>query len=161
MSSEYLDWLRDTAEEAKEWVAKYPFLQFKNNSCCPWQNTNEIENCWIFDLPTGWTNTCGKDMCDELLEVLGEHVDDFVIDQMKEKWNEIHCYWSWADRDYTDEEAEQLNKIYDKIENILDKYAKISHDTCVICGKPATKYTHDGWYASFCDSCYERMDCRD
>ena len=50
MSNEYKDWHRDTSAEAKEWVRKYPFLRFKDNSCCPWENTEEIESCWIFCL---------------------------------------------------------------------------------------------------------------
>lgn len=161
MSSEYKDWLKDRSDEAKEWVAKYPFLRFKNNSCCPWENTEEIESCWIFDLPTGWTYTCGKDMCDELLDVLGEYADDFVIDQMKEKWNEIRCYWSWENREYTDEEEKEKKQMYDSIENILRKYAEISYNTCTVCGKTATKWTRDGWIASFCDECYKKMDIRD
>ena len=43
MSNEYKDWKADMVEEAHEWVKKYPFLKFKNNACCPWQNTKEID----------------------------------------------------------------------------------------------------------------------
>ena len=161
MSNGYKDWLRDRFEEAKEWVAKYPFLRFKDNSCCPWENTEEVQSCWIFDLPEGWIKSFGEQMCGELRDALGEHVNDFIIGQMKEKFNELRLYWHWEDKDYTDEEAEELNRLYNVIENIIDKYAKISYNTCTVCGKPANKWTTSGWIASFCDKCYERMNRRD
>ena len=145
-----------TTHEAKKWVEKYPFLRFKDNSCCPCQNTDEMESCWIFDLPDGWINTCAKDMCDELLEVLGPFVDDFVILQLKEKYNEIVLYWCWEDRDYTDQEMCEHNRMYRMIKRILSKYAKISYNTCIICGEHATKWSY-GWIASFCNECYEEM----
>ena len=147
--------MRDQLSKAQEWVEKYPFLRFKNNDCCPWQNTEEVESCWIFDLPTGWIDTCAKDMCDELLEALGKCVDDFVILQLKEKFNEIRLYWCWEDKEYTDVEIQEHNRLYDVIENILRKYADISYKTCTICGAQATKYTNT-WITGFCDNCYER-----
>lgn len=160
MSNEWKDWFRDRSEEAQKWVSKYSFLRFKNNACCPWESVEKIESCWIFDLPTGWQNSCAKDMCDELLETLGKYSDDFIILQLKEKFNEIVLHWSWADRDYTDDETKKMNQLYDAIEDILRKYAEISYNTCTVCGKPATKWT-SGWLASFCDSCYEEMNRRD
>lgn len=156
MSNEWKDWFRDKSEEAKELVAKYPFLRFKNNACCPWENTEEIESCWLFDLPVGWENGCAKDMCDELMSVLGKYADDFIILQLKEKFNEIRLYWSWTDREYTDEEYMELKQMCDAIERILRKYAEISYNTCTVCGEPATKWTTDCWLAGFCDECYER-----
>lgn len=158
--SEWYDYLRDRSEEAQEWVAKYPFLRFKNNDCCPWENTEKVESCWIFDLPVGWENSCAKDMCDELLEVLGKYADDFIILQLKEKFNEIRLYWCWVDREYTNDENSEINALSGVIRDIIRKYAEISYNTCTICGKPATKWT-DGWIASFCDECYERMERRD
>lgn len=156
MSNEYKDWLRDRSEEAKEWVEKYPFLRFKDNSCCPWENTEEVESCWMFCLPDGWINGFGKQMCDELYNALGEHVNEFIIGQMKEKFNELRLYWHWDDKDYTDEEANKLNKLYDVIEGIISKYATISYNTCTVCGAPATKWT-SGYLVSYCDDCYRRV----
>ena len=155
MSNEYKDWLRDRAEEAKEWVAKYPFLRFKNNSCCPWENTEKIEHCWMFELPFGWYDI-GAQMCDELMTVLGKYVDDFIILQLKEKFNEICLYWSWADREYTDEESQEMNQLYSIINHILRVYAETSYHTCTVCGKPATQWTNS-WISGYCDSCYEKF----
>ena len=156
MSNEYKDWLRDRSEEAKEWVEKYPFLRFKDDSCCPWENTEEVESCWMFCLPDGWINGFGKQMCGELRDALGKHVNDFIIGQMKEKYNQVVLHWYWEDKDYTDEEAKGLNKLYNVIEDIINKYAAISYNTCTVCGAPATRWTN-GYLASFCDECYERV----
>ena len=156
MSNEMKDWLRDRAEEAKVWVAKYPFLRFKDNGCCPWENTEEIESCWMFDLPVGWQIGFGEQMCDELMAALGEYVDDFIILQLKEKFSSIRLYWGWANRERTDEEAKALAYIYDEIEDIIDKYEGISYNTCVACGKPAEQWNEGGWISGWCKSCYER-----
>ena len=157
MSNEYKDWLRDRAEKAKEWVAKYPFLRFKDNRCCPWENTEEIESCWMFDLPVGWQIGFGEQMCDELMSALGKYADDFIIIQLKEKYNSIRLYWDWADKDYIDEESEEMSAINDMIDNIIRKYDEISYNTCVVCGKPATEYTRSGWHQGFCSDCYSRF----
>ena len=157
--NEWEDYIRDRADEAKEWVSKYPFLKFKDNSCCPWENTEEIESCWMFELPDGWYDI-GAQMCNELMMALGVYVDDFVILQLKEKFNQIRLYWRWVSRIYSDSESEEMHIIYNTIENILSKYAEISYNTCTVCGKPATKWTN-GWIAGYCDSCYERMNKRD
>lgn len=154
MSNECRDWQQDRSEEAKKWVAKYPFLRFKDNSCCPWENTKEVESCWIFDLPVGWINGFSEKMCGELRDALGDHVNDFIIGQLKEKYNQVVLHWYWEDKEYTDEEAEKLNKLCAIIDNIIDKYAQISYNTCTICGKPASKWT-SGWITSFCNECYK------
>lgn len=157
MSNEMKDWIRDRAEEAKEWVEKYPFLRFKDNRCYPWQNTEEIESCWMFNLPVGWQISFGVQMCDELMAALGKYADDFIIIQLKEKYNSIRLYWDWADKDYIDEESKEMNAINDMIDNIIHKYDEISYNTCVVCGKPATKYTKSGWLQGYCSECYERF----
>ena len=157
MSNEYKDWLRDRADEAKEWVAKYPFLRFRDGDDFHlWENIKQIESCWMFDIPVGWQIGFGKQMCDELMDVLGDHVDDFVILQLKEKYNELRLYWGWDYREYTDEESNAMNGLYDAIESVISKYTDISYNTCVVCGKPATKVT-DGYIAGYCADCYERF----
>ena len=156
MSNEYKDWHRDTSAEAKEWVRKYPFLRFKDNSCCPWENTEEIESCWIFCLPDGWINRFGKQMCDELCNALGEYINDFVIGQMKEKFNELRLYWYWDDKDYTDIGQNDLHELTSVVEDIIHKYMEISYNTCTVCGAPATQWTR-GYLVSFCNDCYDRV----
>lgn len=133
-----------------EWMERYPFLRIEDNSTCPWY---DHDACWLNDIPVGWIDTCIKPMCEELVCVLNDHVNDFLILQLKEKFSEIRMYWCWKDRDYTDEESLVMNQMYDSIADILRKYANLSYNTCSNCGKPATKWT-SGWTLGFCDDCY-------
>ena len=36
--------------------------------------------------------------------------------------------------------------------DIISKYARLSEDTCIKCGKPATHMT-EGWIMPLCDEC--------
>ena len=156
MSNEYKDWLRNRDEEAKEWVAKYPFLRFKDNSCCPWENTEEVENCWMFELPVGWEIGFGAQMCDELIATLGKFADDFTILQLKEKYGSIRLYWHWADKEYTNEDAEEMKVIYNAVRDIINKYENISYHTCSVCGEPADVHNINGWILPYCIDCYNK-----
>lgn len=126
MSNEYKDWFYDivTALNAKMWEADF--------------------------LPEGWTDTFIPEMKKELARMLGNYVDDFVVFQIKEKYGTMRMYWSWADRDYDENEIEDLKGITSEIEAIVKKYETISENTCVVCGKPSTKMT-TGWVIPVCD----------
>ena len=153
MSNEYKDWKRDRAEDAKEWVAKYPFLRIKDNSVYPWLNTEEIEEHWLDDIPVGWINAFGEQMCDELSEALGEYIHDWIIAQVKEKFGELVIHYYFTDKDWPRQECSEINNIIKKIEDILSKYSKISSQTCVKCGSPATHFS-TGWILPYCDNCH-------
>lgn len=131
MSNEYNDWHYDilTALNAKMWEADF--------------------------LPEGWTNTFIPEMKKELADVLGSYVDDFIVFQIKEKWNELRCYWSWADRCYTYEESEDIKQISNDIECIIDKYTTISYHTCVLCGMVVNEWVECGYFAPLCDGCFK------
>lgn len=126
MSNEYKDWYNDilTALNAKMWEADF--------------------------LPEGWTDTFIPEMKKELAIALGSYVDDFTVFQIKEKYGALRIYWSWADREYTDDEAKDLIGLYKEIETIIRKYERISEKTCVVCGKEATKMT-TGWVMPVCN----------
>lgn len=125
MSNCYKDWYNDnlTALNAKMWEADF--------------------------LPDGWTNTFIPEMKKELARVLGGYIDDFTVFQIKDKYGSMRMYWSWADRDYTNDEARDIGILTTDIEAIIRKYEKISEQTCVVCGKDATKMT-DGWVMPVC-----------
>lgn len=125
MSNEYKDWKADiiTALNAKMWEAEF--------------------------LPDGWASTFIPEMKKELADILGSYVDDFVVFQIKEKYAHLEIYWSWADREYDDNEVNDLNELTKEIEELISKYRAISTKTCVVCGKEATKMT-DCWIVPVC-----------
>jgi hypothetical protein len=137
---------------AKEWIDKYPFLRIKDASCTYYEeNTDEV--CWLNDIPLGWVKGFGKEMCDELLEALGEYVNDFIIIQMKEKFAMIRIYWRWDDKDDSDAVCEELNRLTSAVENIISKYAAISRQTCYICGTQDASMIYDAWVLPMCMEC--------
>ena len=127
MSNEYKDWYNEnlTALNAKMWEADF--------------------------LPEGWTDTFIPEMKRELANVLGSYIDDFTVFQIKDKYGSLRVYWSWADRNYTNDEAKDIGILTTDIKAIIRKYEKISEKTCVVCGKEATKMT-DGWIMPVCDT---------
>ena len=86
MSNEYKDWLADQKSDAEWWISKYPFLAIKYNAIYPWLELNSTEYHWLSELPPGWIDAFGVQMCDELLEALGKYANDWIILQAKEKW---------------------------------------------------------------------------
>lgn len=140
--------------EANWWIEKYPFLMVKDNSVYPWIPIGSTEEHWLSDLPNGWVNAFGEQMCDELLDALGKHVNDFIIMQTKEKYGSICLYWRWNNREYTENELCEINHLHSKVRDIITKYEEVSYKTCARCGQPATKYSSP-WVLPLCDDCFE------
>lgn len=154
MSNEMKDWINDKTAQAKWLVSKYPFLRIKDNSVCPWLNTEKVEGTWLDDLPDGWVNALCIEMCDELLAALGKYVDDFIIVQTKEKYGSLVVHYHWGDKERTDEEQKELNNVSNAVHDILNKYLHRSYHTCARCGQEATKYSKP-WILPFCSECFE------
>ena len=131
------------------WNERFPFLRITNNSTCPWSTE---EDSWVDSIPTGWKDSFFEDMCYELMAVLGASVNDFEIEQLKEKYGSIRLYWSWKDRRYNLTEQQVHKDLVDRIEDIIDRYTDISYHTCVRCGKASTHYTQP-WILPLCDEC--------
>lgn len=93
---------------------------------------------WIA-MPEGWNKAFGKQLLEELRIQLKK--DGLLykcrITDLKEKYGSLHLY---------------MTNISDEVLKILDKYEDISYKTCIICGKPATKYSQ-GWICPYCDDC--------
>lgn len=128
-----------TKEENKALCEKFPFLIPRS----VW--TGEIISGYDYEvteldfMPDGWRKAFGIQLCEELKTAL-DKVDTSEIwfpTQIKEKYGELRWYANW----YTKE-----------IEEILDKYSKLSRKTCIVCGKPATKIS-TGWISPYCDDC--------
>lgn len=141
----------------KEWVEKYPFLRIKDNSVYPWLSTDEddYETCWMVnDLPEGWVNAFGDQMCSELVAALGEYADRWITVQVKEKYGSIRWYYSFDVDGLPNEEIEKVNQVEKLVSDIIDKYDEISYHTCVFCGAPATRTT-TGWIMPICQNCFD------
>lgn len=135
--------MSDEYKDAKWWIERYPFLQIKNNYACPWIEANNDVTTWLDEeIPEGWKIGFGKQMCDDLMEALGDYADKWEIMQMKEKFAEIRIYHTGVPKE-----------IYDKVKDVIDKYTDISYNTCCVCGKEATKYS-EGWILPYCDEHY-------
>ena len=70
---------------------------------------------------------------------LQEFLYKYRIVQIKEKFGGLRWYDSGTPKD-----SELLD--------IIQKYNGISHQTCGVCGKPATKISK-GWIYPYCDDC--------
>lgn len=128
-----------TIEENKALCERFPFLVLRN----VW--TGEIISDYDYTfteldmMPDGWREAFGIQLCEELKAALDKTniAEPWFPTQIKEKYGELRWYANW----YTKE-----------IEEILDKYSKLSRHTCIVCGKPATKIS-TGWISPYCDNC--------
>jgi len=108
---------------------------------------------WIGDfdeeIPPGWARAFGDDFCRDIQIIYDSFTDEqkseFAVLQIKEKFGTLCVYlaYPWP--------------FHDKINAVLDKYEKLSWDTCVFCGEPADMYTTD-WILPCCKACNEEMN---
>jgi|LSQX01.2.fsa_nt_gb hypothetical protein len=123
---------------------KYKWLILRND----WTNEPILDDSgnymsWAENIPYGWHKAFGEQMIDELNTLLEKynHVDNYKILQIKEKYGSIR----WYDNGYPSE----MDKEYWEW---LNKYERLSLDTCITCGSPATHMTK-GWILPKCDRC--------
>lgn len=96
-------------------------------------------------MPEGWRKAFGLQMCDEIKKELKKYkgtLRKYRIHQIKEKWGEL-CWYDGA-------APEEVFKI-------IRKYAELSRQTCINCGKPA-KYISRGWISPYCEECAKDKD---
>lgn len=119
---------------------KYPFLKIQTDTY-PWVSGYDFT--WLDEIPIGWRNGFGIQMCKDIKQYLKDnHIKNYHIRQMKEKWNVLHIYDNANDDFY---------------EKIHKKYEKISEETCVFCGKPSKWVSCNGWIESVCDDCKNKL----
>lgn len=89
----------------------------------------------------GWRKAFGIQMCKEIKKELKKHkfLYKYRIVQIKEKFGGLRWY---------DAGIPKNSELWD----IIHKYNGISHQTCGVCGKPATKMSK-GWIYPYCDDC--------
>lgn len=109
-----------------------------------WIDKKILDN--IFILPTyteldamepGWRKAFGIQMCKDIRKQLWKEgkLFKYRIMQIKEKWGELCWYDECGSKE-----------VYE----IIKKYEKLSRNTCIVCGEPATKISA-GWISPFCD----------
>jgi len=126
-------------EEVKKMKPKYKWLQVRN----VWSGELIDGVSWEEEVPDGWYKAFGKEMIEELNDLLEKYnfVDKYQIIQIKEKYAELR----WYDNGVPLEMVEEYNEW-------LKKYEWLSYKTCINCGKPATHMTK-GWINPLCDDC--------
>ena len=131
-------------EENRKIIEELPFLQFKvwDPEVEKYVPNEKIDGTQLDCLPAGW-RTLAVEMFrkirDRLIEEGGQDaVDNFMIDQLKEKFGEIRLY---------------AHPTSDEVENIISEYERKSADVCCCCGKRATRVSK-GWICPFCDDCH-------
>ena len=107
---------------------------------------NDNHLSYTDDIPEGWYKAFGEQMIDELNELLVRYnfVDEYRIVQIKEKYAELRWYSNGVPEDMSDE--------YYKL---IDKYEKLSNNTCIKCGDESTHFS-TGWIVPLCDRCGKR-----
>ena len=124
---------------------KYPFLIVRNRFTGKkyGYKTTELDY-----LPTGWRKTFGIKICKDIKNVLKKSSDknfwkkEYRITQIKEKYGSLRWYSGAIPVDVADE--------YNKV---IDKYEKISAETCISCGEKTEIKNHSGWFEPICDIC--------
>lgn len=137
---------QERIEENRKLVEELPFIRLERWVDGKTVPDDKFEYTEIDHLPPGWRNIA-IDMFREIKKYLLEHggqeaLDKFRIEQLKEKFGSIRCYY-WPDED--------------GISEIIQKHEWQSEITCCECGKPATRMSK-GWICPYCDDCGSK-DC--
>ena len=130
MSNEYKDWKADIRQIFEKKVRDLDFL---------------------YD---GWVNSFVPQLKDELFELLGSYVEQFVVLQIKEKFGKLVIYFNFDLNGLDNEYVEDIEELCEEIENLLNKYEEISSKTCIVCGESGIM-RGDYWITPWCDKCYE------
>ena len=141
--------------ENKRLCKRYPFLRPRNrfddiimweHPKWDWRYQRPYEWTELDIMPDGWRKAFGKQMCEEIRNVLIEnnYLYKYRIVQIKEKYGSLRWY-DWGGPQ--------------KVQDIIDKYEHISARTCIRCGRPATKIS-TGWICPFCDKCADKLSDR-
>ena len=137
-----------TIEENKELCKNYPWLYPRNVWTDEPVEDYDYSYTLLDDMPNGWRIAFGKQMCEEINNVLkkADWVNKYRIIQIKEKFGSLRWYDSTVPAEISDE-----------IQDIIEKYEEISARTCISCGKPATRIS-TGWICPWCDDCSKEIN---
>lgn len=118
---------------------RYPFLVVRN------YNGKIIRPLYLYAYPDedGWTKFFYYDMMEEIRAELVRTgcLNSFRIDDYKEKYGELRMYV----HGYRDE----------GVLDIIDKYTVISHNVCIVCGRPNVPMVPKGYIYPSCEKHYK------
>lgn len=107
----------------------------------------------IDGIPDGWMMSFFPKLKDELFKACSAYADEIMFYQIKEKFGQLTVYWNFPDKDYyTDKDNVDIDALIPTIQDIVNKYTEISKNTCIVCGKAATRMT-TGYIVPLCDTC--------
>ena len=127
----------------KALVDEFPFLLPRNRWTGKVPDDYDYSYTELDAMPEGWRTAFGLQMCKELKEILvgAGALETYRIMDIKEKYGSVH----WYDNGY----PASADKQYIAWQS---KYVELSLNTCIICGKKATKMSV-GYISPFCDQC--------
>lgn len=120
-----------------------PGFAFRHRHLC-------LSTTWYDEIPYGWRKAFGKQLLrdvriaykqDKKINKKLKWKDALQFCEIKEKWGGLRLY------------ASATEHIYD----VLDAYENMSYDYCIVCGKPATRFTL-GWINYVCDDCAKKCN---
>jgi len=118
---------------------QFPWLEIRNI----WSG-KKLGCCVSMDCEDGWYdiiyNLC-NDIDSELKNCSTKFIDDFFVEQIKEKYATLRFYVTYGTKN-----------IYKLIENAEEKSAK----TCERCGEQGKLCIRGTWYKTLCDSCKQK-----
>lgn len=137
-------------EKNKELIAKHPYLLPRYEWGDEPIEDYDYSYTLLDDMPDGWRKAFGEQMCGEITEVLKKYnyLNDYRVVQIKEKLASLR----WYDNGAPEGAFEEIN-------SIINKYECLSENTCIRCGKPATKMSL-GWIDPYCDECAKELEKR-
>ena len=123
-------------------IKKYPFMKWYGDPLYigyPQYKKPSLTHTWYDEIPEGWRKAFGKQLLEELKNVIQASKDksDFAWEQIKEKYGGLRLYANCTKA----------------VQEVLGKYELMSEGYCIRCGKPA-RYKTRGWITYFCEDCH-------
>ena len=123
---------------------KYPHLDTTKN---PWK---ELEQSYT-ECGYGWHDLIIELMhkIEELYKVNDVSMDDFKINQIKEKYGGLRVYLSIT----------YINSLQTLVNDLIEEYEKRAEMICEECSAPGVLYMNKGkWLQTLCHSCAEESE---
>lgn len=128
-------------------VMRYPFLassyMFDGN-----EEHSKFDWTQFDSISGGWARRFGLEMCEDIRDVLEvngeENVENYFIEQIKEKYGTLR----WYDGGVKGKDT------FEDVQNVISLYEEFSAATCIECGSIENVYmSNGGWICPECLSC--------